>query len=470
MTAGRRAVLTAGVLVGLLGLARPAAAVTDEEVFRTFRFNFANPGGRAGAMGGAFVGIADDATAAAANPAGLTNLLSPEFFLELRLDDTEPTALSSFVRDPRGGAGVVRTESLGEPDSILYPSFISWVKPMKKWVLAFSRQELLHVDMTAQNRFTDPEEPGQPIVQADSDLEALVESYSVSAAKQFGKKFAAGATLSWNRLDVTSSSSNFFDFPGGATGVEADYATVIEDSDAAFGFSLGLLWEPITKLSIGAVYRDGAEFELEETIVDTSLDDGRFESAETLADFLGNRNFEFDDDAFAFMNRFEVPDQYGLGLGIKPTESLTIAIDGIVVEYSDLGKGFVGNVNALTFPGDFDCPNDGPCTDFATPVARYLFDDEVIVRLGLEYIWTIDEKWPFALRGGVWNDPNVRLSGDFGPNGVFIADNTTFPEGDDELHYTVGFGFLLQEKFQADFAADFSQLANSYTASFIYHF
>ena len=37
----------------------------------------------------AFIGIADDATAAAANPAGLTNLIAPEFFLELRLDESK---------------------------------------------------------------------------------------------------------------------------------------------------------------------------------------------------------------------------------------------------------------------------------------------------------------------------------------------------------------------------------------------
>ena len=69
-----RGVVLAFAAALAMGSAVPAHAVTDEEVFRTFRFNFVNPGGRALAMGGAFVGIADDATAAAANPAGLTNL------------------------------------------------------------------------------------------------------------------------------------------------------------------------------------------------------------------------------------------------------------------------------------------------------------------------------------------------------------------------------------------------------------
>ena len=54
--------------------ARPAAAQTDEDHFQTLPFNFSNPGARPTAMGGAFIGLADDASAAVANPAGLTSL------------------------------------------------------------------------------------------------------------------------------------------------------------------------------------------------------------------------------------------------------------------------------------------------------------------------------------------------------------------------------------------------------------
>ena len=62
----------------------PAFALTDEEVFRNFRFNLINPGARSLAMGGAFISLADDATAAQANPAGLGFLTRWEFFAEVR--------------------------------------------------------------------------------------------------------------------------------------------------------------------------------------------------------------------------------------------------------------------------------------------------------------------------------------------------------------------------------------------------
>src|SRR4051812_39135190 len=45
-------------------------------------WSFSSPGARAGAMGGAFIGVADDASSTFTNPAGLTNLTRPQVYLE----------------------------------------------------------------------------------------------------------------------------------------------------------------------------------------------------------------------------------------------------------------------------------------------------------------------------------------------------------------------------------------------------
>src|SRR5581483_5452915 len=66
-------------------IAIPATAQnTDIESLSGLQFNFGNPGARSLGMGGAFLGLADDASAAEANPAGLTILRKPEVSLELR--------------------------------------------------------------------------------------------------------------------------------------------------------------------------------------------------------------------------------------------------------------------------------------------------------------------------------------------------------------------------------------------------
>jgi long-subunit fatty acid transport protein len=491
MSKNARVLLSLAVATAaLMSRVTPALAITDEEVFRTFRFNFVNPGGRAGAMGGAFVAIADDATAAQANPAGLVNLISPEFFTELRLDSADTTALAAFVDDPSGSGGTLLTESQGDPENVLFPSFISYVHPFKHWVIGVSRQEVLHSNVDTVNLFTNkPTFPSTTVVEARGNLESLLENYNLSFGFRGGEKFAGGVTLTYARLKLDSRTDNLFNF---GRGLENDYATAVDDRDEDFSWAAGVLYKPVDIIHFGAVYRAGASFDLREEILDTRPA-GNYPSALVLADYLGNRNVVTDlfapfgigaatfDDPLFFENHFEVPDQYGVGFGIHPTDALTIAIDVVHIEYSDLEQGFVGNVNALTFPGagepflcdpDLSSPNpDGtfPC-DYFTPVATYQIDDETVYHLGVEYVWSIKEKTPFAVRVGAYNDPNTRLVADYPPEGVAIADDDTFPEGDTEMHYTAGFGFVIQDKFQADFSGDFSGLGQTYVASIIFHF
>src|ERR1039458_9799201 len=67
-------------LLFFLGVLVPssARAQTDSALLSKVSFNLTNPGGKSLAMGGAFTAIADDATAALANPAGLGLISSVE--------------------------------------------------------------------------------------------------------------------------------------------------------------------------------------------------------------------------------------------------------------------------------------------------------------------------------------------------------------------------------------------------------
>ena len=79
-------------LIAVILATTTSLAITDEEIFRAFPFNLQNFGARAMAIGGAFISLADDSTAAQANPAGLTQLRNPELFAELRASGLEPFA------------------------------------------------------------------------------------------------------------------------------------------------------------------------------------------------------------------------------------------------------------------------------------------------------------------------------------------------------------------------------------------
>ena len=78
-----RRFLFAAIVCTLIALPL-AAQNTDIESLSGLQFNFGNPGARSLGMGGAFLGLADDASAAEANPAGLTILRKPEITIEGR--------------------------------------------------------------------------------------------------------------------------------------------------------------------------------------------------------------------------------------------------------------------------------------------------------------------------------------------------------------------------------------------------
>ncbi|MFI5181897.1 MAG: OmpP1/FadL family transporter [Thermoanaerobaculia bacterium] len=77
----------AAALLAALLVPERAAAQLDSALLSKLSFNLTNPGGKSLAMGGAFTAIADDATAALANPAGLGQLSSVEMGISVKRFD-----------------------------------------------------------------------------------------------------------------------------------------------------------------------------------------------------------------------------------------------------------------------------------------------------------------------------------------------------------------------------------------------
>src|SRR5436190_17051535 len=92
-------------MIALIGAAlmSPATLAAQTSLQIPLQFDFINPGAKSLALGGAFAGLADDATAAFANPAGLTQLGSAELSVELR--NTRVTSL--FLQRGRLSGAVI---------------------------------------------------------------------------------------------------------------------------------------------------------------------------------------------------------------------------------------------------------------------------------------------------------------------------------------------------------------------------
>jgi long-subunit fatty acid transport protein len=450
------------VIVAVVVLAaRSSMALTDEEIFRDFRFNLINPGARSLALGGAFIAIADDATAAQANPAGLTLLRQSEYFGELRYVDNGVSAVVLEDTLPTGVNTIVATQT--DPSDILTPSFLSVVFPVKQhWVLAGSRQEVLRTDNETLNSFafTFPGSSDFFFVEGNGSIQVDVVNYNFSAGYRINDYVFVGGSLAWSRLDVQSKVQNsIVDTAGQLAGREileptVDLETSIDDTDDALAFNLGVMWRPLgtDKITFGAVYRHAPTFQVDEVIAPEGPDANGDTFPDSGIDIFNKRGDLGCDPAVpcTVPNTFNLPDSFGIGIGWQVNDSLVVTQDFEWIKYSDLTDGYVSGLNELT---DTD--------------ASFTVDDALEYRIGVEYV-LLKSHVPIAFRGGLFtaHDSTIRA---VSTGTASFATPAAFPGKDDEIHATAGMGFVFGNgRFKLDAAADFASSANQYVLSFIF--
>ena len=312
---------------GLFLAASPALAQRDLEI--PIQFDFINPGARSLALAGAFIGLADDATAATTNPAGLQRLGRPEVSIEGRgwkfiTDFVQGGRLSGTVTN-KGidtTAGPVFADTSERVTGI---SFLSFVYPHGRWSIAGYRQEAsrLKGSATTEGAFlTEPNQFGQlqefreyPSILA-RELDVI--NYGSSVAYRFGK-VSVGAGINFSQLKLDSALVGYElppDFYGPATYTTPRFGSTQESDDWSLGFTGGVLIVPNDKFQVGASYRRGARFEF----------DGQFVYPDP----------QFSDLTATYTDEFKVPDNFGVGVAVRPFDGLTISFDINRVSYSDL--------------------------------------------------------------------------------------------------------------------------------------
>jgi len=453
------------VLTTALLSPRLSRALTDEETFREFRFNFVNPGARALGMGGAFAAIADDPTAAQANPAGLQFVLTPQFLVEYRSLDQDTTvdrsSLGSLSVDSGTGARnlpFLGLTAVSNPDTTSDLGFIGVVVPVRRTIAGrrvrfeASRQVILSEDrsMTSggdatQARFSFPSFPntvnGSTVeaysvdTQVSGDRSADIIAWSVTGSMDVTQDFSAGLTVTYATLDLTSHSETdvidplqlFLDpthprFPAQPSVDVYETAADGKDSDVTFTFGLHLHPDSVfvggvSPWRFAAVYRRGARFSVGETTTLNGTPGQRFDTS------------------------IVVPDRYALSASYRSPVHWLFSIEIERVEYSDLLEGFRTGVNYLT-SGQVA---GGAFGIDPTRKVEFSVDDGVIPRAGLEYVF-----WPgghggrrLALWAGYYRTPDDRIrmtefnSDDTTVNAAYMG---AFKGGEAADHVTGGVG------------------------------
>lgn len=496
---GWRAATLVGLLV-VIACAGDAWALTDEEIFREFRFNFVIPGGRATGLGGAFVAAADDATAAEANPAALHYISRFEVFLEYRATQPETLINSGST----GSNDIMSTEpytdftSVTNPEDREFVSFASFAFPfsmgnrrasvaVSRWVALDTRGSLsannvgttLDVSLVdfpiVVDPGTNPPSTERYTInnQVDGMLDAQIVHYDASFEFSITRDFSFGITAGMAELSMTSVVNSQTSDPlgvltsihprvdvGGALS-DIQIQTNVDGTDTALAYSLGLHWHPdstypsgISPLRFGLVYRKGAEFSLPETRTAFNPDTGAFEPGAT-------------DPLAEFENVLKVPDRWAVGVSYEVGQRWLLTLDLEQIKYSDLLEGFQSGANFFT---------SGLIPESLLPGVddlEFEVDDATVPRAGVEFNVNSRGGWFSAARVGYYNNPDskIRLKGiDSGDPDIDQLFTDLFSGGEDEDHFTVGFSIGTPIGLRFDIAGDFATVGNQFVASGIYRF
>jgi long-subunit fatty acid transport protein len=439
------------LLLGLWSAVSDRAFGQVTPVGANLQLNLSNPGARSLALGGAFVGLADDATAAYTNPAGLTNLTRPEISVEGRYFQFFNTFLNTG-----NGTGAPLVDDNGNPvttvpDHLVYSeskdtrtalSFASFVYPGKGWAVALYRHELADFKASSQVQgafFNDAEGFLNRFFPYQAGLDFKVVNYGLALAVQLGH-VSLGAGVS--RFELHSNeNATYYDIPqdqffnpinlSTATPIFTDH---VNGDDHAVAFNAGVLWKVVPQFSIGAVYRQGPKFTTTENFVD-------------LTDASNN---------FVATTELHIPDIYGAGIAVRPIDVLTITADWNRVRYSQL-------ISPTVFVSD-NPPSTQP--------SSFTVDDADQYRVGVQWAIPLGAA-VLAIRGGWWHDPDHKLhaAGPVDPTSTdSIANHLAFPPGETVNHYTGGLGLAISEHFQFDAGFDYSTTVKTASASLVGRF
>lgn len=423
----------------LLVLLVPSAVIAQESLQVPLQFDFLNPGARSLALGSAFTAVADDATAAFTNPAGLVMLGRMEVSAEgrLRLITTPFLSRGRLSGQPtnRGDdtvAGALYEESQAWTAS---PSFLSFVYPRGRWALAVYRHEFVKLrdDFATRGTFqethaadTQLQTRSLPLV-AERDVN--ISNYGVSGALRVNDRLSVGGGVSLYHLSLVSSFRRY-DTAGddlfGAPNYARPLAAITHSGDDVdMAFIAGVQYSPHPRVRVGAVYRDGPAFDvvLEEDV--TSL---------------------------RRTGVMQAPNAFTAGVTLRPSDVITVAFDYAVVEYSALVDDYV-TMQAFRRPQSF------------------VLEDAHELHGGIEYVLVNAPGMP-ALRAGVWWDPDhaVRYVPSAANDAFDIRYRATLPGGRDLLHYTAGVGVAVNSTIEVNVAADFTSLRRTFSSSLIYRF
>jgi long-chain fatty acid transport protein len=437
---GRLALLSALVLVAAAG--REVFAQTSLAV--PLQFDFINPGAKSLATGGAFVGLADDATATFTNPAGLILISRSEGSLEARRTNTETPflergRLSGVIFND--GTDTIQGPSFGTiadtHGGLALTSFVYVPRPASRWRVAGFRHELARLDQRFLSNGPFFKLPDEFTSRRDSPQEGIrqvsITGYGATAAVRLHQQISVGLGVTAYRFDIDSQFRRF-------------------DTD-------GFLGPPILTTELGRSTQQGEDTSLAPTVGVLVGLTGRVRGG---AMYRHGPSFTFrtkDGNDPERSGQFRVPHTFAVGGSVRPladTTMLVVAAEVTFVNYARLREDFV--------------------IDQALAVDRtesFFVRNGTEVHVGVQYLPTLNYLAP-KLRFGVWRDPDHSVQFTPRASSVDLFERafderigTALSQGRDLTHVSGGVGFSLSPRVEANAAIDVTSRTRVWSASVV---
>lgn len=371
-------------------------------------FSIIGAGARPAGMGGAFTALADDASAASFNPAGLALLVLPEVSLVLDATSRRDDHLGFFLVETDDIDFFTASRTSFDTQDL---NFFAFTAPLtvagRNLSLQLSYHRLIDFDLASRRQFQETTSSGDPHASLTQtiDQNGDIHTLSVSAAYQLTQRLSLGLTVSrWEgdwvfstrtqetELDTSESSSLRFEQANSWSGVNTTIGALLR----------------YPYLHVGATLR-------------TSFD-GDYSVASTLVtDF--ETPFPQSSHASGFLRW---PTSWTLGLAVLPWDAWVISLDFSEFDWDDMVIRGIGG-------------EDAPPLNFfdLKPIGQSQTRNTNVVRFGTEYT-LFPGKNIVALRLGVFREPRPQLL-------------TASREANDRRGFSAGFGWR-----RGNFAIDFA--------------
>lgn len=353
-------------------------------------------GARALGMGGAFISIADDATAASWNPGGLVQLKRPELSIVNSILSRSENFESNDPSEAYTSERIDKTK-LNYFSTVLPFSLLN-----RNMVIALNYQNLF--DFERRKSTT-----GNALI-SHSKRNGSLSPYGIAYAIQITPHLSFGITLNfWRDTNGMNTIENNNELMSGTI---RQHIT-ITDRINGFNTNFGALWRPFDSLSIGMVYKTRLYTDVKRVW------------KEKFDNFLLNI---VDDYATDILNlELILPESYGIGISYKWSDTLKLAADMYQTPWKEFVMVDQNDMRLSAITGDLKR------NAAVTSTTQF--------RTGIEYLHIRPNKRvTIAFRGGFFYDPLPNENDPSDTYGVSIGVGFSTSQFSIDLFYQYKFG------------------------------